>query len=351
MKIKVFSIIVSLCFCIASVQGQVRSPFLISTEGFIDLDVNYGALNNTFNRAAMEKAYSSSLNAYDGKLKVSNGASYGFDLKVGYFLNEKKTWGITLGLDYMFQSCNLALDSFHMEYSSTDSKKRPYRQLVSAHPITETDKANNISIPIMLHFQNKKAKSSFFTVDAGLLYNVSMAYNYTASSSFNYEAIYKYNTKTNSFVFDNSANINQEGFIPMTIADYYAVNPHGTNLVGYFNNLSQNWGANIGLNQQMTKKTGTAKYQNGGLGFIIEPALCYQITDTWFLRFGLYLTYQHFDNVGGASGTQFISKDATYNGLINSSTSLNALSYGANIGVKFILKDRSNFDLDFVEEK
>lgn len=334
-----------------TVYGQLRGAFHISSIGYIDFDVKYGSLNNEYTRVDLKNAYNKPLNAYNGNLRFTNPKTIGFDGKVGYFLNDKKTWGLSVGLIYFYQSGMFNLDTFHMEYSAVDKNKRPFRQIVGTRNLTESVGSNNISIPFMVHYQMKNAKLSFISVDAGILYNINMTSSYTASGNFNYEAIYKYDVKSKSFIFDNNQNIEQNGFIPITVAQYYSTNPKGTDLQGYFNELSQKWGANVALHQPIGNKTGTVSYKHGSIGMIVEPAVNYQISDLIFLKFGMYFVYQGFTTNGNGPKQMLAgNKLGDYNGLTNEISSYKTMSLGINAGIKIILKDNITESINFVTE-
>ena len=329
--------------------AQMRNPFHITTEGYVDFDARYGGFADQFDRIDMSQPYAKALNYYPGKMSFSAANTYGFQGKVGYFLNDKKNWGITVGLMYQHQSGSMVLDSFHVEYNAVDSMKRNFRQLVSAHAIHESINGSNINVPFMLHYQKKTSEVIFYSIDAGLLYNISMSYNYSSNGSLDYEAIYQYNAATKSFVYDNNPTPTGNGVIPITIAQYYATNPKGTDLTGFFNQLAQKWGANVGLNRPIKQTSGVVNYQHGSVGFIAEPCINYQLSDMLFLKFGLYYIYQSFSNNGGGNSQPFTGKViGDYNGLLNETKSFNNTSYGISIGVKYILKDNIQESINYV---
>jgi hypothetical protein len=328
----------------------MRDAFSITSQGYVDFDASYGSLNNKYTAVDMAAAYKNPVNVVSGSLNFTDSRSYGFDGKMGYFLDQKKTWAVVVGMNYFYQFGRLKMDTFHVEYNSTDSKNRAFRQLVSAHPIYENIHANNINVPFMLHYQRKYSDMVFFAVDAGLLYNVSMTYNYAASGSFNYEAVYKYNASTKSFVYDNSPVIEGSGTIPMTIAQYYATNPGGKNLVNYMDQLGQQWGTNIGVNKPISAKNGNVSYRNGKLGLILEPTMNYQMNDNTFLMIGIYYVTQSFNSVGNTNSMQFTNKIGSYNGLLNETKSFSSSTYGISLGIKLLLKDKIDESINYVTQ-
>ena len=220
--------------------------------------------------------------------------------------------------------------------------------MLSGHPISEALTANNVSIPLMLHYQVKHSPRIFYSIDAGLLYNISLNYNYNANATFDYEAVYKFDTKTNAFVYDNTPLLEGNGVIPMTVAQYYATNPGGTDVTGYLNALSKKWGATLGINQPITKKTGTVNYRIGGIGYALQPSLNYQISDLLFLKVGIYYMYQPFQNNAGTAGNEISAKIGSYNGLLNTTSTMNSSSFGLDIGIKYIIRERNEEDESFV---
>ena len=332
----------------SAVQAQMRNAFSTTTEGYVDLDLRFGGITNDLNRVNMASNYLNAVNYNKGSLNMTNGKSTGFDAKVGYFLNDKKTWGITVGLMYGYQSGRVSLDTFHVEYQSTDSNKRTYRQLISGKQIVENINGSSISVPFMAHYQIKTSPVIFYSIDAGIIYNVSSSYSYSSNAAFNYEAIYKYSTTSNQFVYDNSPVVSGTGTIPITISQYYATNPRGTNLVGYLNDLSQKWGANVALNKASQNKSGSVSYQHGSIGFIAEPTINYQLSDVLFLKMSVYYINQQFTTNGNGSQTQMINKTSGYNGLLNGVKSINETSYGVSFGVKFLLRDNIEESIRYI---
>ena len=348
MNKRLFLFLSLLTLSYSSVIGQMRNAFSSTTEGYVDFDLRFGGMTNTLNRVDMSTAYSNPVNYKSGNMTITNSKANGFEAKVGYFVNEKKTWGITVGLIYAYQTGHLSLDTFHIEYKTADSNKRTYRQIISAHPIAENLNGSAISVPFMAHYQIKTSPIIFYSIDAGFVYNVTTNYNFSSNTSVNYEAIYKYDAGSKSFVYDSNPVVSGSGTIPITLSQYYATNPKGTDPTSYFAELSQKWGANVGLSKAATNKTGSVSYQHGSIGFIAEPTFNYQISDVLFLKIGLYYVNQQLTTNGTGNQQVFISKTGTYNGLLNEVKTVNATSYGINVGVKFLLKDNIEESIRYI---
>ncbi len=339
----------ALLLTVSGANAQMRGYFQSGTDGYAQVDVLYGSLTNSFSRAKLEAAYSNYCKAYDGKLSFTDGKSVGFSAKVGYYLNESKTFGVTVGLIYQRQSGTMNLDTFHVEYQSVDSKKRVFRQLLSLHPVSETINSQNISLPFMAHYQKKFSESFFIGINAGILYNVSMSSDYSSNSTMNEEAIYQYNSTTKTFVYNSSPTPSGPGYIPITLAQYYKTYPKGNAPGAYLTTYGDNFGANVGLNKPLTGKTGSANYSNGSIGYLIEPSANFQLTDLTFLCIGMYYAYQDINNVGN-SKKQLVTGKAVFNGLVNGTTSVQGTSIGVSVGVKYALRGRSATIMDYVEK-
>ena len=107
------------------------------------LDVNLlgGALVKDITTANSAGNYLNGVNINQGVLKFKNGASFGFDVQLGYFFGEKRHWGIGTGIMYLSQMGDLTLDNYHAEYQSVDYNGNTFRQVVSPNqPIKENIK-------------------------------------------------------------------------------------------------------------------------------------------------------------------------------------------------------------------
>jgi hypothetical protein len=326
--------------------AQMRNNYFLTTEGYIDLNVSYGQMTNNYTRVTMSNYYSNPVNVKNGNFSYTNPSSYGFDLKAGYYLNDKKTVGFTIGLDYFNQSVVLGLDSFHIEYKSVDKKKRTFRQVLTLSNLADVMTGNSISIPFMLHLQKNNSKYSFLSLDAGILYNLYESYTYSSSGRGDYEAIYKFNVSGDqgTAVYDASTTPGVNDVF-ITKKDYLAHNPLG-DVNAYFTTKYNN-GMNVGLNQRITG-SGTVDYQRGNIGVIVQPSFSYQVTDLIYLNIGFYYLYQKFDISGSTYRNKISDAIGTYNGVANEATSYTSSSYGVSIGLKYFLKDKTDESIIFV---
>ena len=348
MKRKLLSAVCCLMLTYSGANAQMRGYFQSGTDGYAQVDVLYGGLTEALSRANLQSEYKNYVNAYAGKLSFSGGNSVGISGKVGYYLNQSKTLGLTVGLIYQKQSGTMALDSFHIEYQSVDAQKRTFRQLLSLHPDKEAINSQNISVPFMLHYQKKMSDAFFISVDGGILYNVSMSTTYASNTSVNEEAMYQYNSATKTFVYNSSPKPSGTGFIPITLAQYYKINPKGTDPGSYLAGYGDNFGANVGYGKSLSGKTGSANYTNGSIGYIIEPSLNFQLSDLTYLNVGAYYTYQDISN-SGSTTKQFVTGKGVFEGLANSTSSITGTGIGLTVGIKYVLKSRKGNILDYVE--
>ena len=158
---------------------QLKTQDQIMPRWCLDVNYKYGVsgLNfqglslqgyNTLNKPATGTSGTqgdlvSQTSYFSSKKQFSNGSSGGGDISIGYFFNEKRTFGIGLGLSYFNFGNTLSIDTFHVEYERVDTAGNTSRQIITSNngqsknsgKITENINATNISLPILFKYKHK----------------------------------------------------------------------------------------------------------------------------------------------------------------------------------------------------
>jgi outer membrane protein OmpA-like peptidoglycan-associated protein len=318
------------------------------------LDLNFmgGALTQTMKTANTYPNYANNIASLSntGNLKFSNGMSYGGELQLGYFFGNKAHWGIGLGYSYLYQTGDLILDKYDVQYQSRDGMGNTFRQWVTADgPIKEKLVITNMNIPLVIKYKNRFSKRIGFTADAGIVYNLQVQNAYTTNASFDYQAIYKYaQDQSGNYVpvYDNSATPEVHDWL-ITKAQ---ISKHTTGEVPDSFSSLRAQGYNVGIGVSPDKKTGTTRYTQGSLGFIVRPAINYFFSDRVALNLGLYYMYQPVTN-STVHGYNLTNKLGEYSSLTNTVSSSVFQSYGLNLGVRFFLHPPKDNDKDGLPNK
>ncbi len=370
MKKIVFLLIVACGTLSAIAQAPVADNNMVNSKPDIDslkpkwkadsflsrfvLDLNFlgGILTQDVKTANTNPGYSNNIPSLTnmGKLKFTNGNSYGVEAQIGFFFGYKAHWGVGLGYSYLQQSGDLTLDKFDVQYQSKDNAGATFRQWITATaPIKEKLIITQMNIPFVLKYKNRFTRRVGFTADAGMLYNFQMQNSYSTDASFDYQAIYKYDVdQAGNYVpvYDNGVNPAVNDWL-ITKAQ---LNKHaGGDLPDSFNSY-RNQGYNVGLGITPDKKTGSTTYTKGSLGFIFRPALNLFLSDRVALNFGLYYMYQPITNTT-THGYRLTDKLGDYTSLTNSVSSTVYQSYGFNFGLRFFLHPPKDADHDGLPNK
>lgn len=313
----------------------------------LDLNLMGGILTQNVKTANTNPNYTNNIASLTntGKLKFDNGMSYGGEIQLGYFFGNKAHWGVGLGFSYLYQTGDLTLDKFDVQYQSRDNAGATFRQWITANgPIKETLKITNMNIPLVLKYKNRFTKHSGFTADAGIMYNLQMQNSYSTDASFDYQAMYQFTANTDGGVvpvYDNQANPSINDWL---ITKAQVTKHAGGSLPDTFNSY-HNQGYNVGLGVTPTNKSGTTSYTKGSLGFIFRPAYNYFFSDRLALNLGLYYMYQPVTNTT-QHGYRVTNKLGDYSSLTNSVSYSAYQSYGLNIGLRFFIHPPKDKDHD-----
>jgi hypothetical protein len=316
--------------------GQVRSEYFRSL--FVDFEANGGLMTQNIKAIPFSTNYTDALNARQGDIKFKSGTSRGYNFNLGYYFDRKRSFGVGVGLNYYRQQGNLSMDTFHVEYRSTDVFNGTFRQVISTtRSINEAITTSTYNIPILLRYKKDFGDRFALTVDAGLLYNLSVKNTYNTDASFDYEAIYKFEGTLP--VYDGSAVPDQSDNL-ITRKQFILKNPTG-DVVNYFR-FQDSIGKSVGLNLHAHDKSGNVKYKSGSLGYTGEVAINYMVYRNIYLRLGAYYSAQSFTNTTNNNSLRLTDqkvKDAqgttvNYNSLLNEVQSVNSNNFGLVLGVK-----------------
>ncbi len=318
--------------------AQVRSEYFRSLSA--DLQVNGGMLNQRVTAIPFSVNYQDGINAKQGEIKFTSGQSMGYDFRLGYYFNRTRSLGIGLGINYYKQQGTLKLDTFHIEFRSSDATYPVYRQVIStSRGIKEKITSTSLNIPILLRYKKDFNDKIALTVDAGILYNINAKNAYSTDAAFDYEGIYRFEGATP--IYDNNPTPDPSSLL-ITKEEFYRDNPYG-NVYAHFLH-HDTIGKSVGLNLQADKKTGTVKYKSGSLGYTGEAAINYMFYKNLCIRLGAYFTYQSFTNTGNNNALRLTDKvveDANgrttgvnYNSILNEVQTVKTFNYGLLLGVR-----------------
>lgn len=324
-----------------SSYGQVRNEFFRSL--FVDVEGNMGLMSQSLKSNPFSTNYEEALNEKQGTIKFTKGWSRGYNLRLGYYFDKTRSYGFATGLYYYHQEGNLGLDTFHIEFKSTDKvgAGSTFRQVIStAKPINEIITTSSINIPLLFAYKRAINENLAITAEVGVLYNLKVKNTYSTDARFNYEAIYKFEGKYP--VYDKSPIPDTSDYL-ITQKDYIAKNPKGD--VKQEFKTKDSIGYSVGLNEKAVNNSGTVTYKTGSIGYTLDVAAVYKVWRNVFVRAGFYYTGQNFTNTSSNNSLQLTSKklyDETnqksigvdYNSLMNQVSSAFVHNYGFTIGAR-----------------
>ncbi|MCF8450787.1 MAG: outer membrane beta-barrel protein [Taibaiella sp.] len=321
-----------------SAFAQVRSEYFRSLSA--DLQVTSGILTQNIKAIPFSVNYLQAINAYQGDIKFTKGQSMGYDFRLGYYFNRKRSLGVGLGINYYKQEGNLNLDTFHIEFRSSDATYPTFRQsITTTRDIREAITTTSINIPILLRYKKDFNEKWALTVDAGLLYNINVKNTYTTDANFDYEGIYKFEGTVP--VYD-AAPVPDQSSLLITKAEYLKDFPKG-DVVRYFA-FHDSIGKSVGLGLGADKKDGKVNYKSGSLGYTGEVAINYMVVRNICLRLGAYYTAQSFTNTSNNNALKLTDKvvedasgkniAANYNSMLNQVQNVKSNNFGLMLGVR-----------------
>ena len=325
-----------------ALSGQVMGDHAL--HFFFDADIKFGTITPNCTSIPLASNYPALVNPYEGKLKFTNATSFGYNAQFGYYFGNNSHFGISAGLLYLTQQGNVSMDTFHIEYKATDYKGNTFRQVISSDKgIHESYSALNVNIPLLLRYRQAFSDKISWTLDAGVLCNIQMQNNYNSNSRFDYEAIYQLQgTGTNlTYVYDNGSHPGAQDWL-ITKAEFTKDNPKG-NIQDYFNSL-KTVGFNVGLNQDIAKKSGQVMYQMTSLGIMLQTGINIKLNGRTELKVGAYYLSQSFSNPANTKRLLLTNNLGDYNSLLNYIKNIQSDNAGFTLGINFLFysyKDRT----------
>jgi outer membrane protein OmpA-like peptidoglycan-associated protein len=291
-------------------------------------------------RAAYPAIVNSAISAPDAKGKSNIAGS----LQLGYFFGQGRHLGISTGLKYQQQKSEITIAGYHAEYRSLDSKKDTFRQVITANgPLKERVATSGISIPLMLKYQIQFSRRCGLMADAGVLINVTNTSTYNADASFDYEAVYKF-----SKVDDVHTAIYDNGMVPGATTWLITRGAYQNDMQKFYDLQAQ--GYNIGLGVKPVANTGSVSYKTGSVGFMLQPAISYRLSEMLFLKVGVYYSQQVYSNEASIF-YKTTDKAGSYSSILNGVTKSDNSSFGGNIGVRWFLGKVKDADHDGIPDK
>jgi hypothetical protein len=321
--------------------GQVRNEYFRSL--FVDVEGNAGLMSQRLKANPFSTNYEEALNAKQGSIKFDKGWSKGFDVRLGYYFDKKRSFGFVTGVNYYKLEGNLTLDTFHIEFKSTDRVTNPggtFRQVIStSRGIKEVVTTTSWNIPLLFSYKRGITEKFSVSGEIGILYNLSAKNVYSSDARFNYEAIYKF--EGSYPVYDNSAIPDTSDFL-ITQKEFTAKNPKG-DVKQYFK-TKDSIGYSVGLNEKVVNNTGSVSYKTGSIGYTVNVAAMYKVWRNVFIRGGFYYTGQNFTNTSSNNSMQLTSKKiynesgksvgVDYSSLLNQVQSAFVHNYGFTLGAR-----------------
>ena len=298
----------------------------------IDFSLMNGAFNQSISQTQFAPAYLNRINDNISGLQCNNRKMSGFSIQLGYFFGKHHNWGIGTGLVYSTKKFDLSVDQYHVEYQSTDDSNNIFRQGLTANSLSEKITVTNLSIPFLVKYQRKLGDKLAFNFDAGFLLTMSNTNKFAAASSFDYEAYYQYTTVNNQTVtvYDPNPTPSVNDWL-ITKENYSSAE---------MSNFQTN-GMNVGLDVTYNN-SGTINTKARALGWIIQPSVTYKINNNISLLGGCFIMKQSFKNSDVTNSYQTTDKIGDYNSLLNAITQTTNVSYGINIGVRYLFSNNNN---------
>ena len=295
--------------------------------------------------------YPGAVSANTGKLSFSKGMSLGISAQLGYFFDYKGHFGVGTGLMYIYESGNMTLDQYRVDYKAWDAHGDVYRQVTTAKgPVTEQLKISNWNIPLVMKYRTRFSEKWGFTADAGVLFNLTTKNSYKTNAAFDYEAVYQHAVRSDGSVYtvyDVTPAYTKSDLV-ITRDQYLKTHPDG-NVENYFA-LQRSLGYNVGINQQPYKTSGTVSYKDVSVGLIAQPSIVYYLNDKVSINVGAYYIYQVLSYPANG-GTKLTDGVGDYTSVLtNIDRSVNH-NFGGNIGVRLIVGKLSDRDKDGVPDR
>ncbi len=328
-------------------QARDVNPDSLINRFCLDLNLMGGTQFQSITMASTTNGYHNSLNANISAPTYTMGTHFGADMQAGFFLGQKRNWGIGAGLMFLSQSGTLTIDQYQIEYQSVDFKNDIFRQVISAQgAVKENISTTSLQVPVVAKYRHQLNQHWGIAADLGVLASMLFRTHYSTSSAFNYEAIYQYNTSGKA-VYDASSVPDVAKDWMITQSEYNKTDPQN-GAASHFATLAAQ-GYNVGLGKGPRYTSGDVSYKKPVFGLVFKPTVTYKVTPGFYLDLGVnYLLQQTANN---ATNYNMVGKVGAYTTMVLGEKNMWQHTLGANVGARFYFNRRQDRDGDGVVDR
>jgi outer membrane protein W len=252
-------------------------------------------------------------------------------LDVEYYIGRKKNIGIATGIGFSSFNASFSMDTFHVEYQSTDAAGNIYRRSVHVHNMDEKLKISSINIPILLQYKFSIGEKGSLSIGAGVNYHIVSSAKTSGTATADYEAIYKW--QNGYTVYDNSIPQSNNSWM-ITRSNVEAHNGKSGE-AAYFAQKKAD-GYDVGIDQSLTHDA-TLKLGNA-MGPLVRLGVDFKLSGKLWLS--VLLQYQGMTFTNNSYSTNYILTNETgsYNALLNNVEKLKVSTISLGAGIKYTLK-------------
>lgn len=257
-----------------------------------------------------------------------------FQLDLDYYFGKKKKFGIATGVGFSSFNSSFVMDSFHVEYQSTDGGGNVYRRVLHARAIEEDFKITSINVPIVLQYRFNLGDKTNLVIGLGVNYHSVSAAKVKGSAVADYEAIYNFgNSPGNTTFFDSSATPSGKSWL-ITRSNIEA---HGgkSGEADYFTKKRED-GYDVAINQTLTKEEGLDL--TSSMGSLLRIGANFKLSEKMWLATLLQFQSVTFTNNTFIKNYQLTDVIGTYNFLLNNVNSMKVNTVSLGIGIKYTIK-------------
>jgi outer membrane protein OmpA-like peptidoglycan-associated protein len=347
----------------ARVQTEYRglkNADRILPQWAIDVSYRLGLVNSTIDM------FSDSRNLVNNisEVKYTDGILHGGNVNLTYFFGDNRReknifksrrFGIGTGLYVNRTKGTNTIDNYQVAFMRKDKNQDDFRQLITAQgPLVEKVTTTNINIPLLFKYQHHFARKDKMNpntfgilVEAGPLLGLSSKTRSTFTGKFDYEAIYQLDAANSSGIdFTDATNGNNVLYTREFIGTKGHINntPGGVN--AYFEQKAAD-GLNVGLDKEISKSEKSEYTQKPHYGFIVQPAVTYQLGYNLGFVLGYFASLQMFENKPNAS-YRLTDDVQSYSSMVKGTEKNTVFSHGVNIGLRYYFGEKRDIDYDKV---
>jgi hypothetical protein len=265
---------------------------------------------------------------------LTNNISFGGQFLVNYYFGDKRSWGISSGLQWMYFSGSITAPEFKVTFK--DSLVSPiknelitYRRTVSSSNLEESYKATMLSIPVLAKY--KFRLSNRLTLDIGAGVNINL--NFIGSSNIDnafidYEGVFSNVGGKLEYQPDSNA----------VGARFFEINSNAPAAqTNYFLNeggFGQFFGANVNPDAASSNLNFKLK---ANIALVFRPSLIYKVNSNFNLLFGLNYVNGALQagNLQESRDFTLSTKKGAYNSMMNSFENIAYQSIFVNLGIRY----------------